>query len=327
MPWDIGAGVAAAAGAGAGLIGDSIKRERNLEDATNLEALKARVEQDKQARIAAIIGGVSRNKTVAISGPTEDGSSLGTMEQAKPEGEYRRERGDALSKAGMINEADREYNRADVHEDKSERRETAAAAQVSADEKWRATEARQDKVWEETVRHNKALEAKAGADRISPAARAQLEMASTYVNSAHRAEAEAAKALEAGRKDTMAPPEKIKQLETDYQQSKTAVKIALKQYDQIGAAHFGEQWKKTEAVVAVPAGAVPGDKYTVGQVVSTPKGNMEYLGDNKWRASTAGSKPASAGGGKPQQKFSGIEANLLYKEYGKDGMIQTRTKL
>ena len=307
MPWDFGAGVAAAAGAGAGLIGDSIKRERNLEDATNLEALKAKVEQDKQARIAAIVGGVSRTKTVEAA----DESGGHAVQQAKPEAEYRRDRGDALSGAGLIDAADREYNRADVHEDKSERRDTAAAAQKSADERWRATEARQDKVWEETVRHNKALEAKAGAERISPAARAQLEMASTYVNSAHKAEAEAAKALEAGRKDVLSPPEKIKQLETDYRASKTAVMTALKQYDQIGAAHFGEQWKKTEAVVepaAVSAGAIPPpDKRVVGQTYDGPNGPGVWMGAGKgWKPVGGGKQPASAGGSKAPAAAPGI---------------------
>jgi len=63
MPWDIGAGVAAAAGAGAGLIGDSIKRERDLQDdavkrdrnlqgTADLEALKSKIEQDKREAIA-----------------------------------------------------------------------------------------------------------------------------------------------------------------------------------------------------------------------------------------------------------------------------------
>ena len=124
-----------------------------------------------------------------------------------------------------------------------------AARRKSEDEKWRTQFA-------ETVRHNKTLESSANYGRIPPAAKAQLEMASTAVMSAHKAEAEAAKALEAGRKDTLASPEKIRQLEDEYKSSKSAVVSALKQYDQIGAAHFGEQWKKTEieAPAAPPAG-------------------------------------------------------------------------
>lgn len=249
MPWDFGAGVAAAAGAGAGLIGDSIKRERDLQGAAGLLALKEKVEQDKQARIAAIIGGVSRTKTVDVA----DESGGHTVDQAKPEAEYRRERGDALTKVGLIDAADREYNRADVHEDKTERRETAAAKQKSDDERWRVTEARQDKLWTETVRHNKAMEARAGADRISPAARAQLEMASTHVNSAHRAESEAAKALDAVRKNPAAMPDQVAQAEAEYKSSKGAVASALKQYDEIGAAHFGDKWKKASEVAPAVA--------------------------------------------------------------------------
>lgn len=251
MPWDFGAGVAAAAGAGASLMGDAIKRERDLQGAADLLALKEKVEQDKQARIAAIIGGVSRTKKTYVGdeGPLPEA----TAEQVKPEAEYRRERGDALTKAGLIDAADREYNRADVHEDKAERRETAAAKQKSDDEKWRATESRQDKLWTETVRHNEAMEARAGADRISPAAKAQLEMASTHVNSAHRAESEAAKALDAVRKNPAAMPEQVAQAEAEYKLSKGAVNSALKRYDEIGAAHFGDKWKKASEVAPAPA--------------------------------------------------------------------------
>lgn len=156
MPWDFGAGVAAAAGAGAGLIGDSIKRERDLQGATDLEALKQKIEQDKQARIAAIVGGVSRTKDVPIAGPTVDGSSLGVESQPKPEGEYRRERGDALSKAGLIDYSEKEYTAADRHEENMFNRTTQAAKQKSDDEKWHATN-------NELIRHHKSMEAKAAA--------------------------------------------------------------------------------------------------------------------------------------------------------------------
>jgi hypothetical protein len=324
MPWDFGAGVAAAAGAGAGLIGDSIKRERNLEDATNLEALKSKVEQEKQARIADIVRGVSRTKDVPISGPTEDGSSLGTMQQPKAEHEYSREVGDALTQKGLITDAGKFYDRADRHEDKTERRDTAAAAQKSADEKWKTTEARQDKVWEETVRHNKALEAKAGAERISPAARAQLEMASTYVSSAHRAEAEAAKAFDAVRKNVAADPAQLAAAESEYKLSKAATASALKQYDQFGAAHFGDKWKKVETAAAPAAGGAPQDVRVGGKVIGQATTRAEA--DALVAAHKAGKKPAAAA---PTQKpaFTGVTANLLQPEYGKNGMIQTRETL
>lgn len=252
MPWDFGAGVAAAAGAGAGLIGDSIKRERNLEDATNLEALKSKIEQDKRDAIAAIVNGVSRTKTVPQMGPTADGTPMTeTTQQQKSEHEYAREVGDALTSKGLITDAGKFYDRADRHEDKTERRETAAAAQKSADEKWKTTEARQDKLLDETLRHNKAMEARTAAEKISPAARAQLELAATHVKSAHLEEAAAAKALDAVRKNVAADPAQVATLEADYKASKAATASALKMYDEFGAAHFGEQWKK--ASVAAPA--------------------------------------------------------------------------
>lgn len=257
MPWDFGAGVAAAAGAGAGLMADSIKRERDLQGVTDLEALKQKIEQDKQARIAAIVAGVSRTKTVGV----DDESGGHAAAQPKTEGEYSRAVGDALTQKGLINESGKFYERADRSDDRHELRTTQAAAQKSADEKWRVTEARQDKLLDETLRHNKAMEAKAGAERISPAARAQLEMASTYVNSAHRAESEAAKTLDAVRKNTMATPEQVTQAETEYKSSKAAVQSALKQYDEIGAAHFGDKWKKATDVAPAVTGDVKSDVY------------------------------------------------------------------
>lgn len=110
----------------------------------------------------------------------------------------------------------------------------------------------------ETIRHNKALEDNA-AEKLTPAARANLEMASTYVTSAHKAEAEAAKALDAARKDTMADPAKVAQLERDYQQSKAVVASALAQYNKIGATHFPDQWQPItpDSVVAAPTGTQP----------------------------------------------------------------------
>lgn len=258
MPWDIGAGIAGAAKVGGDLMLDSVRRERNLADARSMEDMKVAIEQEKQKRIAEIVGGVSRTKDVEIAGPTEDGSSLGTTKQQKTEHEYSREVGDELTKRGLINEAGKFYDRADKHEDRTERasdrdedRKVRAAAQASADEKWRKT-------FEETVRHNKTIEARAGAERISPAARAQLELASTQVSSAHKEETLAAKSLEAMRRNPLANPEQIAQAEQEYKFAKEGVRQAIRNYDELGAGHYGDKWKRSSEVVptpAVPAGA------------------------------------------------------------------------
>lgn len=318
MPWDLGAGIAAGAGAAAGLIGDSIKRERDLQDTNDLLALKTKIEEDKQARIAAIVGGVSRTKDVPIAGPTVDGSSLGVMSQAKTEGEYSRDVGDALTQKGLIEQSGKFYERADRSDDRHELRTTQAAAQKSADEKWHATEARQNKLLDETLRHNKAMEAKAGAERISPAARAQIDLEERKVAAAQKVESEAAKTLDAVRKNPAAMPEQVTQAESDYRTAKDGVATALKQYDEIGAAHFGDKWKKAAAVA--PADVVPR--------VYDPK-------TGTFSGGAAKPAPAAAGGGKPApvveavktRPFNGIEAKLLDKEYGKDSMIQTSRKL
>lgn len=299
MPWDIGAGIAGAAKVGGDLMLDSVKRERNLADARSMEDMKAAIEQEKQKRIAEIVGGVSRTKDVEIAGPTEDGSSLGTTKQQKTEHEYSREVGDELTKRGLINEAGKFYDRADKHEDRTERasdrdedRKVRAAAQVSADEKWR-------KQFDETLRHNKAIEARAGAERISPAARAQLELASTQVSSAHKEETLAAKSLEAMRKNPLANPEQIAQAEQEYKLAKEGVRQAIRNYDELGAGHFGDKWKRSSEVApapAVPAGAPAIADRVVGRIYDTPRGPMEWAGSDKgWKPAVGGSKPAAPG--------------------------------
>jgi hypothetical protein len=301
MPWDLGAGIAAGAGAAAGLIGDSIKRERDLQDTNDLLALKTKIEEDKQARIAAIVGGVSRTKDVPIAGPTVDGSSLGVMSQAKTEGEYSRDVGDALTQKGLIEQSGKFYERADRSDDRHELRTTQAAAQKSADEKWHATEARQNKLLDETLRHNKAMEAKAGAERISPAARAQIDLEERKVAAAQKVESEAAKTLDAVRKNPAAMPEQVTQAESDYRTAKDGVATALKQYDEIGAAHFGDKWKKAAEV----APAVTGDD---GPIVIKYKGTTPYkqgpngepvLATAADVARAAKQTAGAAGGGKP----------------------------
>jgi hypothetical protein len=318
MPWDIGAGVAAAAGAGAGLIGDSIKRERNLEDATNLEALKSKIEQDKQARVAAVLASVSRTKTVDISGPTEDGSSLGTTEQAKPEAEYRRERGDALSKAGMIDHSEREYAAADRSDDKHELRTTQAAAQKSADEKWKATHEETKRFHDATIRQQasqlglKAQEAKDFAT-----------VSDSYVT--NKSEYERLVALKddpdliaAAKQQMEKDALKLKQFRVDVGNdtsefakhlnlSATLEKLNKTIADPMTdagtivkakAARDNVLTQMTAATGSKGSAGAPGEKYTVGQVVPSPKGDMEYLGDNKWRAAK-GAPAAANSGGKP----------------------------
>lgn len=148
MPWDFGAGVAAAAGAGAGLISDSIKRERDLQGAADLEALKAKIEQDKQARIADIVRSVSRTKTVGV----EDESGGHSVEQRKAEHEYARDVGDALTGKGLISDAAKFYERADRYEDRLDLRTTQAAKQKSDDEKWHAQQEQAERFHKDSMR-------------------------------------------------------------------------------------------------------------------------------------------------------------------------------
>lgn len=157
MPWDFGAGVAGAAESVAKNADKQIDREGALQQATNLEAMKTKVENDKRAAIAKIAAGVSRTKDVPIAGPNPDGTPLmGTSQQAKTESEYRRDVGDAFTKAGLIDHAEKAYTAADRHEENMFNRTTQAAKQRADEERWHAQFAQQ-------AAYNKASLANQGA--------------------------------------------------------------------------------------------------------------------------------------------------------------------
>lgn len=339
MPWDFGAGVAAAAGAGAGLIGDSIKRERNLEDATNLEALKSKVEQEKQARIADIVKSVSRTKTVPISGPTEDGSSLGTMQQPKAEHEYSREVGDALTQKGLITDAGKFYDRADRHEDKTELRTTQAAKQKSDDERWNATHT-------ETVRfHNETLKRQSAQLGLKQQEAKDFEKTvDSYMT--NKAQYEMLRAVPGNDPDIVAAAKQG--MESD------ALKLKQFRVDVGDTSDFAKRLNLSATLTSLnkTIDDINADPATVVKAKAARDSVIEQM------ASLTSGKGDGGAGGKPQDvrvggkvigqattqaeadalvaaykkkgppaQFKGVEANLLRPEYGKDGMIQTRETL
>ena len=178
MPWDFGAGVAAAAGAGAGLMGDAIKRERDLQGATDLEALKQKVEQDKLARIAGIVKGVSRTATTTV----DDESGGHTVTAPKNDGTYSREVGDALTGAGFIDQGGKAYDRADRYEDKLDLRTTQAAKQASDEARWKASQDQAERFHKDTLKLQQQqlnLRGKDSAD-FAKAADSYIENKSQY---------------------------------------------------------------------------------------------------------------------------------------------------
>lgn len=110
----------------------------------------------------------------------------------------------------------------------------------------------QEATLKETIRHNKALEANAAnrADKLSPAAKAQLEIASNGVNSAHKELSIAAKALDAAMKsgelDTEQKRATIAAAQAEFKAAKNAVDIANAHYNKVGQAHLGAEWKTIE---------------------------------------------------------------------------------
>ena len=107
----------------------------------------------------------------------------------------------------------------------------------------------QDATLAETIKHNRALEANSAnrADKLSPAAKAQLEIAQNKVQSAHKEESIAARALDSAMKSTEFDPEKkkadIAAARAEFAAAKNAVATANTNYDKVGAAHLGAEWK------------------------------------------------------------------------------------
>lgn len=327
MPWDFGAGIAAAAGAGASLMGDSIKRERDLQGAADLEALKEKIAQDKRAAVAAVVNSVSRTKDVQIAGPTEDGSSLGIIQQPKSESEYRREVGDKLQSVGFIEHAEKAYAAADRHEENMFNRTTQAAKQKSDDEKWHATN-------NELIRHHKSLEAKAAAQLGLKAQEAKdfSNAVDSYIdNKARYDSAVAQNATDEVRsrikQDVERDALKLKQFRVDVgDQSDLAKHMSLSatltalnktiETKTMAGEDVAQDKKDRDAIVKkigeIASGAKSGDAGSDFDAKFPPK--------NK--------PPVAAGGAKPAAPaFQGIQANVLRPEYGKGGMIQTREML
>lgn len=111
----------------------------------------------------------------------------------------------------------------------------------------------QDATLQETIRHNKALENNAAsrADKLSPAAKAQLEIASNGVSSAHKELSIAARSLDAAMKSGELDPEQKKATvaaaQAEFKAAKSAVDIANSHYNKVGQAHLGGDWKTIEA--------------------------------------------------------------------------------
>lgn len=343
MPWDFGAGVAGAANAGAGLIGDSIKRERDLQGAADLLALKEKVEQDKRDSIARILNGVSRTKKTYVGdeGPLQEA----TAEQVKPEAEYRRERGDALTKAGLIDAADREYNRADVHEDKSERRETAAAKQKSDDEKWRAT-------FEETKRfHTETLKRQSAQLGLKQQEAKDFEKAvDSYMTNKSQYEMLRAEKgndpdlIAAAKQGMEADALKLKQYRVDVgdqsdlakhmnlSASLTALNKTIESKTMSNEDVTAEKASRDSIVRQMAAiagkggsdGGAPQDVRVGGKVIGQATTQAEA--DALVAAHKKKTPTAAAPAAKPVA-VTGIEATLLHPEYGKGGLMQTREKL
>lgn len=140
---------------------------------------------------------------------------------------------------------------------------------VNADERAKNTDAYNNKHLDEIIRHNKELEsaalARTGAERLSPAAKVQLEIAGTSLGSAQKQESLAAKELTDAQRT--GNPEAIDAARRDWSTAKNGVKMAMDHYTQVGKAHLGAEWKE---IADSDTPAKPSNTWdsTTGEVVS-----------------------------------------------------------
>ena len=158
------------------------------------------------------------------------------------------------------------------------------------------------KTLQETIRHNKEMESRAG-EKLSPAARAQLEMASSSLTSAHKAEAEAFTALIAIQKDRAALPADVESAKRAYDASKKWTQDVHVRNNELGKALFGDEWK----VLETPAAGAP-PPAAGGKLVYGADGKLVR---DKPAAPAAGDKPAApAAGGNEIQKIDAEIATI-----------------
>lgn len=334
MPWNFGAGVAAAAGVGGDLMADSIKRDRNLQDATNLEALKHKVEQDKLDRIASIVKGVSRTTDTPIAGPTEDGSSLGTAQQPKSDSAYSRDVGDALTGAGFIDQGAHAYQRADTYDVRKETADARRDTQKSNDEKWRASQDQAERFHKDTLKLQQQqlnLRGKDSAD-FAKAADSYIEGKGQYDSLVAEGKGNDPDVIAAAKQQMDRAALQLRQFKVDVGgQSESEKRIQLSASltaatkivdNPMSEPATVEMAKVAQRNILKEMASLTGGKPVVTDGVSDFDAKFPPKTGSKPAATAAGGKPATAA-----QPFNGIEANLMYPQINGNGMIQVRDKM
>lgn len=290
----IGAGIAEAGGAGAQIGMTQIKAAIEADRDARLSEIRMQEDATKRQRDV-VAAGAERSRIAEYSKPgliqsnsaTAEGSgatdvtpgadeNVGVDVQNRVRAPTAREVVQRAAAAGDLPAV----STLGVEANRVEDNARADKQQVAQENRWKAEDAKWQRQYDETVRHNKAVEANA-AEKLSPAAKAQLESVTARVASAQKAEVEAAKALDTARKN-MADPAAIAQLDSEYKASKVLVQTALTQYDAVGEAHFGDKWKKIESTTSgqpATSGAKwddkTGDVMLDGKVVGKAKSAVE----------------------------------------------------
>jgi hypothetical protein len=277
---------------------EDLKRDRAKKDG---QAISDGADQMRQQRISDQIGGQSgtplteeQAKTIAAS-----------PEALKASGIVDRTRAglmdDQISVAQKLGLEDHVKNLrgqqdVELRRDSEERR-------ANTDERhWDVTQENYKASNAESIRHNKAVEAnqaamRSASEKLSPSAKAQLEMASEVMVSAGRAESAAVMAYKTA--SATMDPQQIAAAKADIDSARAGVAQAQSRYNAIGKAHLTE-WKDVDAVSASPTKA---DAAAADAAAAVATGRISMADANK-RLTAAGFKPLAA----PEESKKSTEA-------------------
>lgn len=282
---------------------EAMKRSRDLKAGQDISAEadiigKARIDKDVQSKMAADpeLNGMQPGDQEALDKATpkqlKEVGLMDTYSRASRQDDV----ATAATKLGYKEEAQlargqqQIENARDVNERmilaNEKRSEHDMRRDENADKRATNADAYNNKHLDEIIRHNKALEGAArersGAEKLSPAAKVQLEIASSRVGSAQKEESLAATALNIISKEgQMADPVKLKEAKDAYGDAKKNVTNAFDLYNKTGKAHLGESWKELETTQPEKQKPPPdGTRGQVGGVMGTVvKG--EFVPDSK----------------------------------------------
>lgn len=245
-----------------GIVGDIAALRKQVEDDKSMSA------EDRAgflAQLEAQAAAENKANAESVAGKTRARTSDESMQSALDWAKVN----DPVAYAeyqAKIGRSDRDERRIDNQEKRLAQSDATANRRLDTQEAYNRAHL------EEVIRHNKEVENAAlqrtGVEKLSPAAKVQLEIAGTSLASAQKEESIAAKAY--GDAQRSMNPEAIESAKRDLDSARRGMKMAIDHYTQVGKAHLGMDWKDIEDPAPDKKAPPPdGTRGTVDGVVGT----------------------------------------------------------